>query len=195
MMWGRKRQSVVTANPPALPRERLKDALRKARVDHAERTGVVVDLHDAEVARLELLNEALDQVFEEIPGEIDLFDRGISRGETPRLWIDAIAHVAMGRDKRSYRFLQDTRYGRKVLAESVNVPEIADAVTKYLSQRLIERERALADGSLPSMRGLEQQARLERRRRRWRALRAFLFGLLAGFATLIVAALLYTPKP
>jgi hypothetical protein len=195
MMWGRKRQSVVTANPPALPRERLKDALRRARVDHAERTGVVVDLHDAEVARLELLNEALDQVFEEIPGEVDLFDRGISRGETPRLWIDAIAHVAMGRDKRSYRFLQDTRYGRKVLAESVNVPEIADAVTKYLSQRLIERERALADGSLPSMRGLEQQARRERRRRRWRALRAFLFGLFAGFATLIVAALLYTPKP
>jgi hypothetical protein len=195
MMWGRKRQSVVTANLPALPRERLKDALRKARVDHAERTGVVVDLHDAEVARLELLNEALDQVFEEIPGEVDLFDRGISRGETPRLWIDAIAHVAMGRDKRSYRFLQDTRYGRKVLAESVNVPEIADAVTKYLSQRLIERERALADGSLPSMRGLEQAARRERRRRRWRALRAFLFGLFAGFATLIVAALLYTPKP
>jgi hypothetical protein len=145
------------------------------------------------VARLEMLNEALDQVFEEIPGEVDLFDRGISRGETPRLWIDAIAHVAMGRDKRSYRFLQDTRYGRKVLAESVNVPEIADAVTKYLSQRLIERERALAEGSLPSMRGLELEARLERRRRRLRALKAFLFGLFAGFATLIVAALLYTP--
>ena len=52
------------------------------------------------MARLELLNEALDQVFEEIPAEIDLFDRGISRGETPRLWIDAVAHVAMGRDKR-----------------------------------------------------------------------------------------------
>jgi hypothetical protein len=196
-MWGHKRQSVVTANPPLLPppRERLKEALRKARVDHAERTGVVVDLHDAEVARLEMLNEALDQVFEEIPGEVDLFDRGISRGETPRLWLDAVAHIAMGRDKRSYRFLQDTRYGRKVLAESVNVADIAEAVTKYLAQRLIERERALAEGSLPSMRGLELEARLERRRRRLRALKAFLFGLFAGFATLIVAALLYTPKP
>ena len=194
-MWGRKRQSVVTGNPPAPPRERLKEALRKARVDHAERTAVVVDLHDAEVARLELLNEALDQVFEEIPAEIDLFDRGISRGETPRLWIDAVAHVAMGRDKRSYRFLQDTRYGRKVLAESVNVPDIVDAATKYVAQRLIERERALAEGSLPSMRGLELEAKLERRRRRLRALKAFLFGLFAGFATLIVAALLYTPKP
>jgi hypothetical protein len=44
---------------------------------------------------------------------------------------------------------------------------------------------------LPSMRGLELEARLERRRRRARALKTFLFGLFAGFATLIVAALLY----
>jgi hypothetical protein len=194
-MWGRKRPSVVTANPPELPPERLKEALRKARVDQAERTGVVVDLHDAEVARLELLDEALGPLFEEVPAEVDLFDRGISRGETPRLWIDAIAHVAMGRDKRIYRFLQDTRYGRKVLAESVNVPEIVEAVTKYLAQRLIERERALADGSLPVMRDPRQEARFERRRRRRRAIRAFLLGLLVGFAALIAAALMFGPKP
>src|SRR5882672_10102484 len=103
--------------------QRLKDALRQARVDQAERTGVVVDLHDADLARLELLSEALDPLFSEIPAEVDLFDRGISRGETPRLWIDAVAHIGMGRDKRLYRFVQDTRYGRKVLAETVNVGE------------------------------------------------------------------------
>src|SRR5256885_4928710 len=137
-MWGRKRKE-ADAERPSEPPQRLKDALRKARVDQAERTGVVVDLHDAEVARLELLNEALDSLFDEIPSEVDLFDRGISRGETPRLWIDSVAHVAMGRDKRIYRFLQDTRYGRKVLAETVNIPEMVDAVTKYLAQRMIER--------------------------------------------------------
>src|SRR5436305_7416388 len=112
--------------------QRLKDALRQARVDQAERTGVVVDLHDADLARLELLNEALDPLFSEIPTGVDLFDRGISRGETPRLWIDAVAHVDMGRDKRIYRFLQNTRYGRKVLAETGNVNEIVDAATKYV---------------------------------------------------------------
>ena len=58
---------------------------------------------------------------------------------------------AMGRDKRIYRFVQDTRYGRKVLAETVNIPEIVDAVTKYVAQRMIERERALADGSMPAI--------------------------------------------
>ena len=88
-MWGRKRQSVEAARASEPRPERLRDALRKARVDQAERNAVVVDLHDAEVARLELLDEALDSLFEEIPKEVDLFDRGISRGETPRLWIDS----------------------------------------------------------------------------------------------------------
>ena len=174
---------------------RLRDALRKARIEAADRTGVVVDLRDAEVARLEILSEALDPLFAEIPAEVDLFDRGISRGETPRLWIDSIAHVAMGRDKRMYRFLQDTRYGRKVLAESGNIPEIVEAVTKYLAQRLIERERALADGSLPAIGDLKEEARLERRRRRRRGVKAFVLGLLAGCAILIAAALLFGPKP
>jgi hypothetical protein len=193
-MWGRKRRDVGQPSEPQPP-ERLKEALRKARIDHAERTAVVVDLHDAEVARLELLNEALDPLFEEVPKEVDLFDRGISRGETPRLWIDAIAHVSMGRDKRVYRFLQETRYGRKVLAESVNVPEIVHAVTKYLAQRLIERERALADGLLPGIRDLKHEMRLERRQRRRRTLKAFVFGVLVGVAALIAAALIFGPKP
>ena len=126
-MWGRKRKDADAERPSEQPPQRLRDALRKARMDQAERSAVVVDLHDAEVARLELLSEALDPLFEEVPKEVDLFDRGISRGETPRLWIDAIAHVCMGPDKRVYRFLQETRYGRKVLAESVNVPEIVHA--------------------------------------------------------------------
>jgi hypothetical protein len=191
-MWGRKRRDVGQPSE-AQPPERLKEALRKARVDHAERTGVVVDLHDADVARLELLNEALGKLFEEIPAEVDLFDRGISRGETPRLWIDAVAHVAMGRDKRVYRFLQDSRYGRKVLAESVHIPEIVDAVTKYVAQRLIERERALADGSLPAS-VLKQEARFERRRRRRRALKAFFFGLIVGIAALVAAAMIFGPE-
>src|SRR3984885_1249091 len=118
-MWGRKRKSDAAANAGALPPPSpLTQAMHQARVEAAERTSVVVDLRDAEVARLELLNEALDPLFAEIPAEVDLFDRGISRGDTPRLWVDAVAHIAMGRDKRGYRFLADTRIGRRVLAES-----------------------------------------------------------------------------
>ena len=46
---------------------RLRDALRQARIEAADRTGVVVDLRDAEVARLEILNEALDPLFARCP--------------------------------------------------------------------------------------------------------------------------------
>jgi hypothetical protein len=41
----------------------LMDAVRAARIDAAERSGVVVDLRDAELARLELLNVALEPLF------------------------------------------------------------------------------------------------------------------------------------
>ena len=122
---------------------RLRDALRQARIEAADRTGVVVELRDAEVARLEILNEALDPLFAEVPGQVDLFDRGVSQGETPRLWIDVVAHVVMGRDKRIYRFVQDTRFGRIVIAESHDVPVIVDAVTGYVARRMIEREHAM----------------------------------------------------
>jgi hypothetical protein len=181
---------VATEPAKTVEPQRLKDALRRARIDAAERTGVVVDLHDAEVARLELLNEALDPLFSEIPPEVELFDRGISRGETPRLWIDAVAHVAMGRDKRIYRFLQDTRYGRKVLAESVNIPEIVEAVTNYIAQRMIERERALTESGTPIV-GARRAVQLVRRRRVMRAVRMFVLGVLAGIAILVAAALLF----
>src|SRR6187397_3378968 len=106
---------------------RLRDALRQARIEAADRTGVVVELRDAEVARLEILNEALDPLFAQVPEQVDLFDRGISQGETPRLWIDVVAHVVMGRDKRTYRFVRDTRFGRTVMAESNDVPTMAKA--------------------------------------------------------------------
>src|SRR3954453_9230985 len=139
---------------------RLRDALRQARIEAADRTGVVVDLRDAEVARLEILNEALDPLFEQVPERLDLFDRGISQGENPRLWIDVVAHVAMGRDKRIYRFLQDSRFGRIVLAESHDVPVIVEAITDYVARRMVVREQALVATPIP------EPAPVSNRRRR-----------------------------
>ena len=163
----------------------LRDALRKARIEAADRTGVVVDLRDAEVARLEILNEALDPLFAQVPAEIDLFDRGISQGDTPRLWIDVVAHVVMGRDKRSYRFVQDTRFGRIVLAESHEVAAIVDAVTDYVARRMVEREHALAPTELPK----PVVAQKRRRRGVWTFVLGFVLGALALFALALVAAL------
>lgn len=163
---------------------RLRDAIRLARLEQAERTGVVIDLRDADVARLELLNEALNPIFDAVPGQVDLFDRGISQGDTPRLWIDAVAHIAMGRDKRTYRFLQDTRAGRKILAESADTDPIVTAVTRYVAQRLVEHERALAG----DVTALDAAPSPSRGRRFARAFGIFILGMAAGMALLMLAA-------
>jgi hypothetical protein len=164
---------------------RLRDALRQARIEAADRTGVVVDLRDAEVARLEILNEALDPLFAQIPERVDLFDRGISQGDTPRLWIDVVAHVVMGRDKRIYRFVQDTRFGRIVIAESHDVAAIVDAVTDYVARRMIEREHALVAAPAPAPVVSEKP----RRSGFWIFALGFVVGALALFALALFAAL------
>jgi len=99
-----------------------------------------------------------------------------------------IAHVVMGRDKRIYRFLQDTRYGRRVLAESGDIPEMAAAVTRYVARRLVERERVL-EGDSALIAHDELMAAARRRRRRWRVALAFMFGLIVGAAGLFAIAL------
>ena len=157
---------------------RLRDALRRARIEAADRTGVVVELRDAEVARLEILNDALQPLFDDIPPRVDLFDRGISQGDTPRLWIDMVAYIAMGRDKRMYRFVQDTRFGRVVLAESHDVQTVVKAVTDYVARRLIEREHALVSAPLPA-------AAVRPRSRFW----AFVLGMIVGAMALFGVAL------
>lgn len=190
-MWGRSKRAESPPEPPSA----LKDAVREARIEAAERSAVVVDLRDAEVARLELLNDALDPLFKDIPKDVELFDRGVSKGDVPRLWVDVIAHVEMGRDKRQYRFVQDTRYGRAVLAESYEIPEMARAVTQYAARRLVERERALADdtpfGQATSLKMVEH----EQRRGRLRAIRAFCYGVILAVITLVAIALLSAPHP
>jgi hypothetical protein len=194
-MWGRKRKSAVPAAPTgAAAASPLKEAVHQARVEAAERTSVVVDLRDAELARLELLNEALDPLFAELPPDADLFDRGISRGDTPRLWVDAVAHIAMGRDKRIYRFLHDTRVGRRVLAESHEIAEIVQAVTAYVARRLVERQRALDEDPQFIERVAKSIAERERRRRRWRAVGAFALGFLLGLLVLFVAGVLIATR-
>jgi hypothetical protein len=122
----------------------LTDAMRAIRIDEAERTGVVVALREADLARLEMLHDRLKPVLAEVPQGLDLFDVGITPGATPRLWIDMIAFVEVGRDRRTYRFLQDTRNGRRVMVESDDAGAVADRITAYIARRLIERERLLA---------------------------------------------------
>ena len=122
----------------------LKQAMRRARFDDAERVGVISDLRAARIGRLELLEEALQPLSAQIPEDADAFDFGLMPGANPRLFLDMIGFVEMGRDARTYRLLQDTRYGRKLLAESDSLERMVDAATDYVARRLLERDKALA---------------------------------------------------
>jgi hypothetical protein len=124
---------------------RLAATLREVKNAIADRDDVVVDIREAQFTRLELLADELKPVFAEVPHDDDWFDLVISSGAQPRLWIDAVAHVTMARDRRTYRFLRDTRLGRVVLAESADMKPVAEQVTRYIAERMVERRRA-ADG-------------------------------------------------
>jgi len=122
---------------------RLSDAIREARNAAAEREDVVVEMREAQRMRLEMLAAELKPLFDDVPADVDSFDFALSSGLQPRLWIDAVSHITMGRDRRTYRFLKDTRLGRVVLAESTDMKPVADQVGRYVADRMIERQRAM----------------------------------------------------
>ena len=134
-----KKPDHLKSVPPSLTA-----AIRRARIEGAEQNQAVADLRETEIARLQLLEEAVRPVLDQAPNGIDLFDAGIAYGERPRLFIDMIGFVEMAHDRRTYRFLQDTRHGRVLIAETERIDRVVAAITNYIGRRLVERERALA---------------------------------------------------
>jgi hypothetical protein len=187
----------------------LQDALRRVRTAEAERSDVVVELRDAERARLEMLADALKSVFAEIPEDNESFIFSVAGGTPPRLWIDMTSFVAMDRDRRTYRFLKDTRLGRTVILETGALDDMADCITNYVAERIIERDRAIEGdwlikrimrdeaGRRPPARRLSAAVAAaveppERRALGWVAA-AFLAGLLIGILGLLGYAWVTVP--
>jgi hypothetical protein len=127
---------------------RLSDTVRRMRIAESERADAYADLHEGDRARLALLAEELQGIFAELPTDDAYFICQVAGSTPPRLWIDPTTHVVMARDRRSYRFLKDTRLGRLTLHESADVDETADAVTDYIAERVVERERSLESDAL-----------------------------------------------
>jgi hypothetical protein len=184
-------QDPVRPFPHSLTPPDLKAALRVARIEDAERSSVAADLRGAELSRLEMLNEFLTPVFAQLPREAELFDQGLVPGDKPRLFVDMIAFVEMARDRRTFRFLQDTRAGRMLLCESEKIETVADAVTSYFGRRLVEREKALAGLSPeipppPTSAAPDMGSEATKRYSFADTLFAFVMGMIAG-ATLLFA--------
>ena len=175
---------------------RLADAVREVKNAAADREDVVVELREAQKMRLELLAAELAPIFADVPTDAG-FDFAISSGTQPRLWIDAVSHVTMGRDRRTYRFLRDTRLGRVVLAESHEIKPVADQVTRYIAERIVERQRMI-DGDVEPVLAPRLQMRTRSKLAaetpsRWRGFLSGLLLVLAGAAVglVVTAALLW----
>ena len=136
---------------------RLADVIREVKNAAADRDDVVVELREASRTRLELMAAELAPLFAQVPADIDIFDFTISSGLQPRLWIDAVSHVAMARDRRTYRFVKDTRAGRVVLAEATQIKPVADQVARYVAERMVERERLMEGGAEPAVPGFDRR--------------------------------------
>jgi hypothetical protein len=121
----------------------LAASIRQARVENAERADAIAEVRELEIVRLKSLESALAPVVDQAPQGLDLFDLALTQSEHPRLFLDMIAFVDMANDKRTYRFFQDTRNGRVLMAESQSVDTIVAAVADYVARRLVERERAV----------------------------------------------------
>lgn len=178
---------------------RLADVVREVKTAAADREDVVVEMREASRTRLELLAQELQPVFAEVPQDDPIFDFAISSGQQPRLWIDAVAHVTLGHDRRTYRFLRDTRLGRVVLAESTEIKPIADQVTRYIAERLVERQR-MVEGevvALPrgpkahSEDGQEKAAPAEGRPSVWKAFLGAIVLVLAGGVVGVASVLFF----
>ena len=159
----------------------LREALSLARDRLADRDDVVVEMKAAERGRLELLVEELRPVFEAVDPEDRRFEFGLSNGPRPRFWIDATTFVQMGNDRRTYRLLKDRLHDRRLLAETGELPIMADSVSAYVADRVLDRQRAL-EGEWEDLR--ERSAEPDGRGRRARRERpARKRGWIAGFVS------------
>jgi hypothetical protein len=184
----------------------LRAALRRARLSEAERSDVIVELRAAEVARLELLAEALEPVIAELPADTALIDCQIVPGHRPRFWIDMLGYVQMGHDRRGYELVSETRAGSQVLFRSGEVEAMAAKVTDYIAHRLVERDRQAARARTPLLtddRFSWGEPRLEAPpppaaaapgagAAFWQVAFSFMLGVAAGMVAMLVLGLIVT---
>lgn len=156
---GETREKTVQLTGQLTGTKRLADAVRQAKIATAQRSDVVVDIREADRARLDILAEELQPIIRELEPGDDYFDFTVSGGSHPRLWIDGTANVLMARDRRTYRFVRETRLGRLTLAESTEPRVIADHVTDYVAERIVEREKAFAADDVMRLAEIHQPPR------------------------------------
>ena len=176
---------------PAASRS-LREAVRKARLEEAERLHISADNRDGEIARLELLKAELETVFAELPANDDRFNLVLVPSRPARLWIDLFTYATVD-DSGAYLFVRNSESGRRTLYSSSNIPEIADRITRYMAHEIVHRERmegALAEPGRASRLGPEPAPA---RTGMGVVIAAFAIGVVTGAVGLFAAVMLSLP--
>ena len=144
-MWGRKRK---TANRrPKRRAAAAAEAMRCARAHRAaERTGVVVELHDAEIARLETSQRRARSAVRRNPAR----RRSVRSRHQPGRHAAAVDRRRRPcrdgpRQAASIASCRTPATAARCWPNRCDIAEMVEAVTKYVARRMIERERALAE--------------------------------------------------
>ena len=167
------------------PSRSLREALREARIREAESLDQSADRRSTELARLEVLKAELEELFEELPESDDRFALMLVPSTPARLWVDLFCAVVYEPSTEVYRLVHNGRQGRKVLAETADVGDMADRIVDYVAQQIMARERELEGRVEPRL--------PERpRSRAGLAVSAFVIGLLTGAAGLLAIGYLIT---
>ena len=133
-------RSAKVLNHPAASRS-LREAIRRARLEEAERLDEAADHRDGEFARLELLKSELEAVFADIPKNDDRFSLALVPSRPARLWIDLFTYVSVEEGTNVYLFMRNSEDGRRTLFRTTNVAEMADRIADYVARQIVQRER------------------------------------------------------
>jgi hypothetical protein len=183
-------ESVKAIARPAASRS-LREAIRKARLEEAERLDLSADMRDGEIARLELLKAELDAVFAELPPHDDRFSLVLVPSRPARLWVDLFTYAAIDDASGAYLFVRNSENGRRTLYSSSNVADVADRITRYMAHEIVRRERMEASlieprsGAYGDARSGESGTAV--------TIAAFAIGLLTGVVALLAAYWLTAP--
>lgn len=158
----------------------LREAIHMARVQEAEELDSSVERRSTEMARLEVLFVAVEDVFDDIPYEDDRFNLALVPSKPARLWIDIMTYVAMDNSGEIYRMIRNEGTGRKVMVETEDVGVMAGRITEFVAREIVARERHAS--------GFDYDRVPVRRKRKGRTgliISAFIIGILTGVAGLL----------
>lgn len=176
---------------PAASRS-LHEAIRKARLDEAERLDRTADRRESEIGKLELLKTELEGIMAEVPRHDDRFSLALVPSKPARLWIDLFSYVTAEDPAGGYQFVRNSENGRRTLFSTSEAVTMAGWITDYVAREIVRRERQ--EAALLEPNRSEYSAPPPRQMQRpGVVIAAFVVGLITGACALFVGLWLSMP--